>query len=87
MIGPYESNGKAGAAMGLQESRPGRCRSFGVTVIASRQPDGLLTRRFQHHQVGQGFVCRIRLPGLTPPYAGQPTMVDARRRTFGCQRC
>ena len=41
----------------------------------------LLIRRFQHRTVGQGFICGIRLPGLMAPCAGQPTMVEARRRT------
>ncbi len=72
--------GRPGRRRACQERRPGRCRPLGVTVVASKQPDGLQTRRLGHGPVGREAVCGIRLAGLMPPCDGQPTLVEARRR-------
>ena len=80
MIGPSGSNGKAGAAAGLLGPPPRTMATFAVTLVASRQPDGLQAYRFQHCPVGPGGVYGIRFPGLMGPCDGQPTLVEARRR-------
>ena len=54
MIGPSGSKGRTGAAAGSLGPPPRTMAPFGVTLVASRQPDGLQTRLFQHRQVGQG---------------------------------
>ena len=75
------SKGSTGAAAGLLGPPPRTmatfCSNIGRLTATGRVADaplGSWTGR-------SGFVCRIRLPGLMVPCAGQPTMVEARRKT------
>ena len=99
MIGPSGSKGRTGAAAGLaRTAAPDHGNFFAVTLVASRQPDGLPTRRFLHRQVGQGSCPWNPSTVIDGAMYWQPTMMETRRRasaqgirvgpraegTFGC---
>ena len=81
MIGPSGSKGRTGAAAGLLGPPPRTmatfCSNIGRLTATGRVADAPVPAS----PGGAGFVCGTRLPGLMAPCAGQPTMVEARRRT------